>query len=67
MAGKQSLQDCIDIVNVALGFVQYSNWKPQTMIKRYMESLKMSGKLPKIVRKIHLIKIFFQLINKFLD
>ena len=50
MAGKQCLQDCIDIVNVALGFVQYSNWKPQTMMRRYMASLKMDGKLPRTVR-----------------
>ena len=49
---SQCLQECIDVVNVSLGFVQYGQWKPDIMLKRFLSSLKTGGKLPKIVRKL---------------
>ena len=62
MLKKQNVQECIDTVNVALGFVQYSNWKSNTLLKRYMGILKMDGRLPKTVNHALLtILIFFKI------
>lgn len=46
---NQRLQQCIDIVNIALGFLQYSRREPHTLMKRFMTTLKMQGKLTKSV------------------
>ena len=44
------LQECIDIVNVTLGFVQFGQWQPHYMLKRCFAALKLERKLPKIVQ-----------------
>jgi hypothetical protein len=42
---KQCLQDNIDNLNIALGFLQYNKWEPHLLMKRYLSNLKMEGKL----------------------
>lgn len=41
----QSLQDTIDVVTVALGFLSCGTWNPNTLLSRYIKTLKMEKKL----------------------
>uniref|UniRef100_A0A1X7THX8 Uncharacterized protein n=1 Tax=Amphimedon queenslandica TaxID=400682 RepID=A0A1X7THX8_AMPQE len=51
VAWNKRVQQCIDTVNVALGFLQHSGKNPQIFMKRFMIDLKMEGKMPKSVEE----------------
>ena len=46
-----SLQDTIDIVTVALGFLSCGTWNPNTLLSRYIMTLKMEKKLSPTVSR----------------